>query len=163
MTQEDTLRTLLQNHEAAIRRIAGVYGGGEGEEEDLYQEILMQLWSSLPNFRGDSAAGTWLYRVALNTALTWRRRVKRHAVGLAPIGPGADGVTPTTHGSPRSQAAILSDFLSTLGGPDRAVLLLYVEGLSYREIADVTGLSVNAVGIRLHRMKQAFTERFVER
>ncbi len=63
----------------------------------------------------------------------------------------------------RSQAAILTDFLSTLRGPDRSVLLLYMEGLSYDDIADVTGLSVNAVGMRLHRMKQTFTECFVER
>ena len=67
-----------------------------------------------------------------------------------------------THESPRSEKAILQDFLGTLSGPDHTVILLYMEGLSYQEIAEVTGLSVSLVGVRLHRMKQAFTDRYVE-
>ncbi len=161
MTQEETLLALLQDHDAAVRRIAGVYAGGDGEEEDLYQEILTQVWRSLPSFRGNSTAGTWLYRVALNTALTWRRKATKRASWRAANEPLTDEV-PSSHDSQRSQAAILTDFLGTLGGPDRSVLLLYMEGLSYQEIADVAGLSVSAVGVRLHRMKQVFTERFVE-
>jgi RNA polymerase sigma factor (sigma-70 family) len=54
-----------------------VYAGGDGEDEDLYQEILMEAWKALPSFRGDSSFSTWVYRVALNTALTWRRRIAR--------------------------------------------------------------------------------------
>ena len=163
MTQEDTLLALLQSHDAAMRRIAGVYAGTNGEEDDLYQEILTQVWRSLPTFRGNSSAGTWLYRVALNTALTWRRKAAKHAAWRAASEPLTDEVLSASQDSQRSQAAILTDFLATLGGPDRSVLLLYMEGLSYQEIADVTGLSVSAVGVRLHRMKQIFTERFVER
>jgi len=146
-----------------MRRIAGVYAGDDGEEDDLYQEILVQVWRSLPTFRGNASAGTWLYRVALNTALTWRRKATKRFSWRTAGGPLTDEVPATSQDSQRSQAAILADFLSTLGGPDRSVLLLYMEGLSYQEIADVTGLSVGAVGVRLHRMKQVFTERFVER
>ena len=163
MTQEDTLLALLQDHDAAMRRIAGVYAGADGEEDDLYQEILTQVWRSLPTFRGNSGAGTWLYRVSLNTALTWKRKATKRASRGASSEAVGDGAQAVSHESPRSQAAILKDFLGTLGGPDRSVLLLYMEGLSYQEIADVTGLGVSAVGVRLHRMKQAFTERFVER
>lgn len=162
MSQEDTLLALLRDHGDALLRIARLYGGPDGEEEDLYQEILTQAWRSLPAFRGSSAGGTWLYRVALNTALTWRRRTKRHTTGRVAFDPAGEGVQPVSQGSPRSQAAILSDFLGTLRGPNHSVLVLYMEGLSYREIADVTGLSVSAVGVRLHRMKQAFTERYLE-
>jgi len=163
VTQEEALLTLLQDHASAMRRIAGVYAGTDGEEDDLYQEILTQVWRSLPTFRGNSSAGTWLYRVALNTALTWRRKASKHAWWRAANEPLTDEVATASQDSQRSQAAILTDFLGTLGGPDRSVLLLYMEGLSYQEIADVTGLSVSAVGVRLHRIKQAFTERFVER
>ena len=163
MTHEDTLLELLHGHDDAMRRIAGVYAGPDGEEDDLYQEILTQVWRSLPSFRGNSASGTWLYRVALNTALTWRRKTKRQDSRRAPSEAPGNEVHVMGHESPRSQAAILKEFLSTLGGPDRSVLLLYMEGLPYQEIADVTGLGVSAVGVRLHRMKQAFTEQFVER
>ncbi len=163
VTQEETLLALLEDHAAAMRRIAGVYAGADGEEEDLYQEILVQVWRSLPSFRGNSTAGTWLYRVALNTALTWRRKASKRASLRAASPPLPGGVPAASHDSQRSQTAILTDFLGSLGGPDRSVLLLYMEGLSYQEIADVTGLSVSAVGVRLHRMKETFTDRFVER
>ncbi len=163
MTHEDTLLALLKEHDAALRGIAIAYAGADGEEEDLYQEVLVQVWRSLPTFRGNSAAGTWLYRVALNTALTWRRKATKRSSRRATSEPLTDGARAASQDSQRSQAAILTDFLSTLGGPDRSVLILYMEGLSYDEIADVTGLSVNGVGMRLHRMKQTFTECFVER
>ena len=163
MTHEDTLLALLEEHGDAMRRIAWAYAGAAGEEEDLFQEMLAQAWRSLPTFRGDSGAGTWLYRVALNTALTWKRRTSKHRIGRVAFDPSRNGSEPRSHGSPRSERAILTDFLGTLGGPDYSVLVLYMEGLSYREIADVTGLSESAVAVRIHRMKQAFTERYVER
>ncbi len=162
MTPEDTLLALLKDHDGALRGIAIAYAGADGEEEDLYQEVLMQVWRSLPTFRGNSEAGTWLYRVALNTALMWRRKTTRRASRRATSEPLTHGVPAASQDSQRSQAAMLTDFLSMLGVPDRAVLLLYMEGLSYDAIADVTGLSVDAVRMRLHRMKQTFTERFVE-
>jgi RNA polymerase sigma-70 factor (ECF subfamily) len=163
MSDEATLLGLLESHSDALHRIAWAYAGGDGEEEDLFQEILTQAWRSLPSFRGDAASGTWLYRVALNTALTWRRRAAKRSSGAIPFQPSHNGSEPSSVPSPRSEAAILEDFIGTLGGPNRSVLILYMEGLSYQEIAAVTGLSESAVGVRIHRMKQAFTDRYVER
>jgi len=153
---------LVEAHGDALRRIARFYAGEDGEEEDLHQEILVQAWRSFPSFRGDASAGTWLYRVALNTALTWRRRAHRRSERRAPLDPEQEAGS-VQQGSHESETAILAAFLDTLGGVDRSVLLLYMEGLSHREIADVTGLSAGAVGVRIHRMKQVFTDRFVER
>lgn len=157
MDLETRLLDLLESHGPALRRIARVYGGPAGEEEDLRQEILLQLWKALPSFRGDSAPGTWIYRVALNTALTWRRSAARRAEhdSRRPVDPQA-----AVFGA-RSQAAILEEFLASLGDVDRSVLLLYMEGLPYDQIAEVTGLSPGATGVRLHRIKQAYLERYV--
>lgn len=157
MTLEARLLELLESHGPALRRVARVYGRPDGEEEDLHQEILLQLWKALPSFRGDAAPGTWLYRIALNTALTWRRGAARRARHGAhpPAAPSA------TAGEARNQAAILEEFLASLGELDRSVLLLYMEGLSHDEIADVTGLSAGAAGVRIHRIKQAYLDRFV--
>lgn len=100
---------LLESHGDALWRIARAYAGSEGEEDDLDQEILAQVWSSLPNFRGHAAAGTWMYRVALNTALTWRRRTRKHCVGRVALD-STGGMGPViTHGSPGSEAAFLAD------------------------------------------------------
>lgn len=159
MSPEDTFNAVLREHDRAMRRIAWVYAGEEGEEEDLYQEILAQVWRALPSFNGHSTNGTWLFRVALNTGLTWRRRSTRRAAGRARV---VQARAPTRGSDARPQAAILSEFLATLSGPDHAVLLLHMEGLSYQGIADVTGLSTSAVGVRIHRIKRSFTERYLE-
>lgn len=158
MTDEETLLAMLTTHGAALRRIARVHAGAHGEEDDLHQEILLQLWRGLPAFRGDSAPGTWLYRVALNTALTWRRRTTRRVRDDAA---GGDRPAAST-GAPRSEEAILAEFLGSLGAADRSVLLLHMEGLPYPEIAEVVGSSAGAVGVRLHRIKKTFTKRYVE-
>ena len=89
--------------------------------------------------------------------------MKRRMAGRVSLDPSDDGAEPASSGSLWSQGAILADFLGTLSGSDHTVLLLYMEGLSHREIADVTGLGVSAVGVRVHRMKRSFTERYVER
>lgn len=158
MNDEQTLISMLTSHGAALYRIARVYAGADGEEEDLHQEMVLQLWRGLPSFRGEAAPGTWLYRVALNTALSWRRstqrRARRHEQN--PLRPA---VTPA---QTREQATILEEFLGSLATPDRSVLLLYMEGLSHREIADVTGAASGAVAVRLHRIKQTYTKRYVE-
>ncbi len=158
MTDEETLLAMLTTHGAALRRIARVYAGADGEEDDLHQEILLQLWRGLPSFRGDAAPGTWLYRVALNTALTWRRRAtRRHRDDSV----GRDRPVASV-GAPRSEEVILAEFLGSLGAVDRSVLLLHMEGLSYAEIAEVVGAKAGAVGVRLHRIRQTFTKRYVE-
>jgi RNA polymerase sigma-70 factor (ECF subfamily) len=165
VTNEQALLKAVELHNGALRRIAWAYAGADGEEADLCQEILTEAWRSLPSFRGESAIGTWLYRVAINTALTWKRRASKHVSGRVPLdatGKGGAGVEPVGTPSVETGAEILADFLDTLDGPNHTVLLLYMEGLTHKEIADVTGLSVSAIGVRIHRMKRSFIERYLE-
>jgi len=145
-----------------LRRIAWSFGRG-ADAEDLYQEIACQLWRGLSSYRGEAALGTWVYRVALNTALTHsRRRQRRRGEELMPNdvlaqAPGGE----TGAGGPRTEEAILEDFLSSLGDVDRSVLILYLDGLSYLQVSEVTGLSPGLVGVRLHRIKKAYVQRYV--
>lgn len=165
MTDEEALLKAVEIHDGALRRIAWAYAGGDSEEEDLLQEILTEAWRSLPSFRGESTIDTWLYRVAINTALTWKRRRRKHVVGRVALdasGTREDGIELIGNRQLDTSAAILTDFLSTLNGSNHTVLILYMEGLTHKDIADVTGLSVSAVGVRIHRMKQSFIKRYVE-
>lgn len=164
MNHEETLLALVESHGDAVRRIARVYAGADSDGEDLYQEIMMQAWKSFPSFRGNSSAGTWLYRVALNTALTWQRSEARRDGHRATMeeGMGAVGPPSMPPASPRSEGEIMRSFLDSLSGPSRTVLVLYMEGLTHDEIAGVTGLSSSAVGVRIHRMKKSFTEKYVK-
>ncbi|MFB3904520.1 MAG: RNA polymerase sigma factor [Acidobacteriota bacterium] len=127
------------------------------ERQDLCQEILLQMWKGLESFRGKSACSTWVYRVALNTAITFRRKNGRR------IDPGPleeCGHDPVASSSVSTEIVILDDFLQSLGKIDRAVFLLYLEDLSYREISEVTGLSESHVGVRINRLKKTFIQRY---
>jgi RNA polymerase sigma-70 factor (ECF subfamily) len=129
------------------------------ERRDLFQEILLQMWKGLDGFEGRSAPATWVYRVALNTAITFRRKNGRRVEpwGRSLAKPGPEPVAPP---NPENEILILEEFLHSLGKVDRAVFLLYLEDLSYREISEVTGLTESHVGVRINRLKKAFTQRY---
>lgn len=129
------------------------------ERQDLCQEIMLQMWKGLDGFEGRSAPSTWVYRVALNTAITFRRKNSRR---IEPSASSLDDcpVDPTAPPSVAAEIVILEDFLGALGKIDRAVFLLYLEDLTYRDISEVTGLSESHVGVRINRLKKAFIERY---
>ena len=103
--------------------------------------------------------GTWVYRVALNTALSHGRKRSRRPVE-ATNEAAAD--PPAASGDWGREDAILADFLASLGAIDRSLLILYLDGLGYEEMSEVTGLAAGAVGVRLHRIKRAYRRRYLE-
>lgn len=155
---EQRFREILQHYGASMQRIARVYASTTDDDEDLYQEIQFQVWRSLPSFRGEANIGTWVYRVALNTALKFRRSARRR---IRPVKEIVD-TDARTELEPRRQDEILKEFIATLGAIDRSILLLYVEGLTQQQMADVVGMNAGAIGVRIHRIKRAFEERYTE-
>jgi RNA polymerase sigma-70 factor (ECF subfamily) len=142
----------VQPFRGAIRRTAAIYARGAADREDLEAEIVLQLWRSWERFRGEAAFATFLYRVALNTALLWARR--------AASGPGVDhGVAVEELGSeardPEDDEDVRRLYAAIRGLKpiDRALVLLALEGRSHREIAEVTGLGTDNVGVRLSRCR----------
>jgi len=120
------------------------------DRQDLFQEIAMALWTALPRFRGAASERTWLYRIAHNVALTYSaKRRWRHRLEESIDGPICD---PVTQVDPRRLALLES--LQQLNPVDRQLMLLYLEGLSAREIEEVTGLTANNVGVRLTRLRR---------
>ncbi|MGH8217441.1 MAG: RNA polymerase sigma factor [Steroidobacteraceae bacterium] len=158
---EQRFRELLKADYGRLRRIARSYAS-ERDREDLLQEILLQLWRALPSFEGRANRSTWVYRIALNTALgALRKRYAQPATQtmshdrLLPL-------APVSAGDPVDADELLENFLAVLEPLDRAVLMLSLDDLQYTDIAGVTGLSVNAVGIRLNRIKHRFNQTYVE-
>ncbi len=141
--------------------IARSYARG-ADAGDLFQEMLLQIWNGLPGFEGRSNKNTWVYRVALNTAMTYRRnespRRSRVVVNEASADLAAEAAPPAKSGS---ELELLRRFLAGLNGADRAIFLMYLDDLSYQEMAEVTGLSVSRVGVKTHRVKQAFIDQYV--
>jgi RNA polymerase sigma-70 factor (ECF subfamily) len=155
-SREETFASLLAANRRRLQAIARTYARGEAEQ-DLLQEILLQLWRSLDGFAGRSSLDTWAYRVALNTAIVWRRKVRAE-----PRGNRAAAVDESAAASgPRDELVILDEFISGLGPAEKALFVLYLEDLTYRQIAEVTGLSESHVGVKLHRLKRAFMERYL--
>jgi RNA polymerase sigma-70 factor (ECF subfamily) len=168
--REQRFLDVVRENEARLRRICRVYGRAAGTEEDLYQEILVQVWQSLDSFRGRSAAGTWLYRVALNTALGQRRRSAAQP-GSVPAAPGRAEDAPEPRDlAPAADEALeakerlerLYAAIERLDETDRALVMLYLDERSYREMAEILGISESHVGVKLHRIRKRMGEWLVE-
>uniref|UniRef100_Q024V5 RNA polymerase, sigma-24 subunit, ECF subfamily n=1 Tax=Solibacter usitatus (strain Ellin6076) TaxID=234267 RepID=Q024V5_SOLUE len=150
---------LFQRHKAPVQRLCFAYLNSAAEVEDLFQEIMSNVWNALPAFRGESQPGTWLYRIAVNTALLYRRKWKR-GEELPELADQTAGVLQNLEDQERLDA--LRAAIAELPDQDRLVITLLLEGLSYREIAEVTGLTVNYVGVKLSRIKHAIEQRMTE-
>ena len=150
---------MFQANRSRIQRLCYAYLGPVGEVEDLFQEIMTNLWNSLPSFRGESKPSTWLYRIAINTALLYRRKVVR-SEALPELADEREG--PHQDLEDQERLAALRAAIARLADQDRLVVTLLLEGLSYREIADITGMTVNYVGVKISRIKQALEDAMTE-
>ena len=148
---------LLVRSRGRLAAVAGAYA--REDADDLLQEILLQIWRSLSSFKGDSSVDTWSYRVALNTALTWRRTQARRKKWI-PSETSNLNELPTTNSSPDSAnlQEQLDQFLQTLSKKDRALVLLYLDDVSGKEMAEITGQSEGAIRVRIHRIKQKLSQ-----
>jgi RNA polymerase sigma-70 factor, ECF subfamily len=153
---ETLLRQWLADHTGLLLKVVRSFADGPADADDLFQEILLQVWLSLPSYRSEAKATTWLYRVALNTSLAWKRREKRQR--RASSLPGSieivEGGRPEETLANREAVERLYTAIRALQPAQRALVLLYLEGLSYAEMADVVGISEANVGVRLHRIKK---------
>lgn len=160
---EATFRAWSEDHRGIFVKVARAYAHGEHEAAELQQEMLFQVWLSLPRFAGQAKPSTWIYRVCLNTALTWRRgaeRRERHLDREAdPAALAAVAATPAETVGDRELLEKLYAAIHGLAGADRALVLLSLDGLAYREIAEVTGLTENHVGVALTRARQRLAAR----
>jgi len=162
MTHSERERLFLDifdTHRARIQRLCLGYLNSASESEDLFQEIMTNVWNSLPGFRGDSQPGTWVYRIAVNTALLHRRKWKP-TEELSDLPDSSTG--PQQKLEHEERLAALYAAIATLSDQDRVIVTLLLEGLSYREIAEITGITVNYVGVKITRIKQAIEQQIME-
>ncbi|WP_223808831.1 RNA polymerase sigma factor [Rufibacter hautae] len=142
---------LIENHQGLIHKVCNMYCSSREDREDLFQEIVLQLWRSYPTFRGGSKVTTWMYRVALNNAIT-RVRKESKSERFAELGPEAFQV-PSVEGDMGEEMAAMYGAIKKLSQVDQAIILLYLEDCSYREMAEVLGISESNVGVKLNRIK----------
>lgn len=148
------LDQVLANNREPLIRIARQYAGAN-DWQDLLQEITLNLWRGLESFDGRAKLSTWVYRVAINTALQHVRKRRPDTEPLSDEPVSAHGMDDALH--------ILEDFLASLDPVNRAVLLMDLDGLSREDAAEVLGLSEGAVAVRMTRLKARFSEQFLEK
>ncbi len=147
---------LLDQHGGIIRKVAAGYSTSVTDRNDLMQEITLQLWKAYPRYSPDRPFSTWMYRIALNVAISFLRtntRPVRQTVPLDEIGreiADESGVSLET----AERVAILQQVIAAFGPLDRALLLLYLDDSSYREIAAILGITETNVATKLGRLKE---------
>ena len=147
----------MDAHKAILLKVARVYGVTHSDREDLFQEIALQLWHSVEAYRGDCATTTWIYRVALNTALAWRRKERKHGQGRQDI-EAATGLLIVPSGrDPRLEWVY--DRIAELDEASRSLALLMLDGFSYREMSQILGIGESNVGMKINRIKAALAAR----
>lgn len=156
--QQQRFAEWLRDHSAIVHHVVNGFASGD-DRNDLLQEVLLAVWKSIPAFRGQAKPTTYLYRVSHNAALLWirteknyRRRIERF-VATAP-----DTLTANNDSLADERLAKIYSAIHLLKPLDRSLILMALDGLSYREMAEVLGLSESNVGVKLNRIKTQLTQ-----
>lgn len=149
---DGTFIQLINDNIGIPHKISRVYGQSIEEREDLLQEMMYQLWRSFRSFDKKSKFSTWMYRVCLNTALTYRRKSSKEKAETISL--SHYEIPDQTHESQEEAIVVLYDAIASLTPVNKAIIMLSLEELSYEEIAQITGLSRSNVSVRLVRIKK---------
>lgn len=158
--KERRFLAVTNEYKEVIAKVCLLYSSSVAPFEDLYQEVLINLWQGLDTFRGDAKISTWIYRTALNTCITWHRSSSRHnpKASLTIDNLLFEPATSDEAGSMIEEAKELYRLISRLGPIDKALITLWLNEKPYDEIARITGLSQSNVAVRIHRIKEKLTK-----
>jgi RNA polymerase sigma-70 factor (ECF subfamily) len=143
---------LVNRHQGIIHRMCRVYATTAGDRQDLFQDILYHLWKSYPTFKHEAAFTTWMYRIALNTAITSLRKIKRKPQHVG-IDETIENAVRTADDNGDDDIELLHQAIRKLNPVERALIMLYLEDLSHKEMSEVLGLTPSNIGVKLSRIK----------
>lgn len=162
MGKEESFTRIIRENEGVIFKITTIYTQNGQDQKDLYQEIVYQLWKSFDSFRNESKISTWMYRIALNTAIGQLKKSKKHSNTT-----GIDQVvlkqTENYDTEFENRLKMVYEHIHQLNILEKGLILLLLEGKKYEEIAEITGLSETNVGTRISRIKQKLKSRILKK
>lgn len=145
---------IIKENQGIIHKVCNIYCDSEEDRNDLFQEIVAQLWKSFPSFRNESKVTTWMYRVGLNTAITTfkknKRRPDQNQLAYENLQIADDGYEHEAE----EQIKHLQRAVSQLTGVEKSIILLFLENKKYEEIAEITGITQNYVRVKMNRIKK---------
>lgn len=162
MDREEAFVKTIREHEGLILKITSFYADDRRDQQDLYQEIVYQLWKGFDSFRGESKFSTWMYRVGLNTAIT-QLKDRKKLPGTVPVEEWMLKASDTGDPAFEERIRVLYSQIRQLNDLEKGLILLSLEGKTYAEIAEIMGLSATNVGTRLSRIKAKLKERVNKR
>ena len=152
--QQQHFVSLIEQNKALIYKFCYMYASETDTPQDLFQEVVLNMWKGYPSFRGDSSIQTWMYRIALNTCVTFLRKsgARPKTTSLSEDLIVYDDATDTL------QIKELYALINRLNEIEKAIVLLYLEERSYDEIAQIVGITRNNVGVRINRIKEKLSQ-----
>lgn len=151
---------LIEQHKGILYKVAGIYCKHPEDRKDLVQEIIIQLWQSWHRYNAAYSLSTWMYRIALNTAISFYRKDSRRKQSSLPLQEDILQFTEEPEPETEQQLNLLQQFIAGLRELDRALILLYLEEKPYREIATILGMSESNVATRVGRIKEKLKQKF---
>jgi RNA polymerase sigma factor (sigma-70 family) len=144
---------IVSENQGIIHKVCSIYCDSEEDRRDLFQEILAQLWKSYATFRNESKFSTWMYRVAINTAITSFKKTKRQpdqkSLEIESVQIENEEYDPEVE----EQILLLHKAIARLSGIEKSIILLFLENKDYEEIAEITGITQNYVRVKMNRIK----------
>ncbi|MFD2824517.1 RNA polymerase sigma factor [Lacinutrix iliipiscaria] len=153
--QKTTFLSALKENQDKLYRICSIYSDNNEDSKDLFQEVLVHIWKSMSSFKGSSSIDTWIFRIALNVCLRFKSKHKKNQNRFIRL----DSMTIANIGSEKAneedneKLIALRKCIKKLNEGNKAIVALYLEGLAYREISDILGLSENHIAVKIKRIK----------
>lgn len=152
---------IIKNNQGIIHKVCNVYCDDQDDRDDLFQEIVAQLWKSFPSFRKESKFSTWMYRVALNTAITSFKKTKRRPDQSRLTYENFQIKDENYDTETEDNIKLLHRAVAQLTGVEKSIILLFLEEKKYEEIAEITGITQNYVRVKMNRIKKKL-KKFME-
>ena len=153
MQQKKEFISAIKENEGILFKITSIYCANKEDQKDLYQEIVYQLWKSFPSFRNNSKISTWMYRIALNTSITHLKREKRNGIKLE-LDQIIEYKIDHKDTLIEDRIKLMYAHIKNLNTIEKGIILLFLEGKSHNEIANITGFSTTNIGTKISRIKE---------
>lgn len=158
ISNKSTFEEVLTANKSSIYRICRIYAVNPMEPSDLFQEVVYQIWKSFDSYLGDAHISTWIYRISLNVCLRHKLKLDKHnlkTMSLSAISFDSDSVDLSQgHEQQEERFEALRACIQNLKESDRSIIVLYLEGLAYKEISEVAGMSENYIAVKMKRIRK---------
>ncbi len=151
---EKQFEQLIREHEPLLHKVCRIYANTGPDRDDLFQEIVIQLWKAYPRFKGNAKFSTWLYRVAINTAISGLRKKRDFITSYEPESLPTHVSDDSTSHIEEERLAMLYKAIAQLNQVEKAIVMLYMEDRSYEEMEEILGITQGNLRVKMSRIKE---------